>query len=153
IPLRSLQMMARDMIEHHGGALDEEGNTEALRIVGAAARMQRQIEDLLEYSRVSRSELQTEPISLVLIVYEVIGKLERDPEFRNAQIAVQEPLGWVKAHRLTLQQVILNVLTNAITFVAPGTAPRVTISAHDVGNMVRVCIEDNGIGIKDADRA
>ena len=47
-----------------------------LRIIGAAARMKRQIEDLLEYSRVSRSELRLEPISLVLIVHELLGRLE-----------------------------------------------------------------------------
>jgi len=153
IPLRSLQQMASDLISHHGQTLDEEGTSEALRIVGAAARMQTQIEELLEYSRVSRSDLPTEPLSLVLIVHEVLGRLQRDPEFRNAQVVVQEPLGWVKGHRLVLQQVILNLLTNAITFVPQGEQPRVTITAKEIGDTIRLCIEDNGIGIKDEDRA
>lgn len=152
IPLRSLQAMSRDLIEHHGQTLDEEGTSEALRIVGAAARMERQIEDLLEYSRASRSELPIEPVSLILIVHELLGRLERDPQFKNAQVAIQEPLGWVKGHRLTLQQVILNVLTNAITFVAPGVRPYVRISAQERGDIVRLCISDNGIGIRDEDR-
>src|SRR5207248_1245972 len=132
IPLRSLQQMATDMASHHVQSLDEEGTSEALRIVGAAARMQTQIEELLEYSRASRTELATEPVSVVLVVHEVLGRLQRDPEFRNAQIVVQEPLGWVKAHRLVLQQVILNVLTNAITFVPQGEQPRITIRSQEI---------------------
>jgi PAS domain S-box-containing protein len=153
IPLRSLQQIARDLLEHHGDKLDDEGKADALRIVGAGARMERQIEDLLEYSRVSRSELKTEPVSLVLTVHELLGRLQRDPSFQNAHVVVQEPLGWVMAHRLTLQQVILNVLTNAITFVAPGVTPSVTISSKEKRNgTLRLCIQDNGIGISEADR-
>jgi len=153
IPLRSLQQLAADLLEHHGEKLDDEGRADGLRIVGAAARMERQIEDLLEYSRVSRSELVTEPVSLVLVVHELLGRLQRDPTFQRAHVVVQEPLGWVMAHRLTLQQVILNVLTNAITFVAPGTTPSVTISSKEKSNgTLRLCIQDNGIGITEADR-
>ena len=153
IPLRSLQQLARDLLEKHGERLDEAGTADALRIVGAAARMERQIEDLLEYSRVSRSELKTEPVSLVLVVHELLGRLERDPALRDAQVVVREPLGWVMAHRLTLQQVILNVLTNAVTFVAPGVRPSVTISSRESSNgTLRLCIQDNGIGISEEDR-
>ena len=115
--------------------------------------MERQIEDLLEYSRVSRSELKTEPVSLVLVCHELLGRLQRDPTFQKARVVVQEPLGWVMAHRLTLQQVILNVLTNAITFVAPAVTPSVTISSKERGGgIVRLCIQDNGIGISEEDR-
>jgi len=124
----------------------------ALRLVGAAARMERQIEDLLEYSRASRSELQLEPVSLVLIVHELIGRVQRDPTLRNAQIVVQEPLGWVLANRITLQQVILNLLVNAITFVRAGVQPIVNISASEHDGKVRLCVEDNGIGISQEDR-
>jgi len=153
IPLRSLQQIARDLLDHHADKLDENGTSDALRIVGAAARMERQIEDLLEYSRVSRSELKTEPVSLVLIVHELLGRLQRDPTFAKAHVVVQEPLGWVMAHRLTLQQVILNVMTNAITFVGPGVTPSVTISSKEkTDGTLRLCIQDNGIGINEADR-
>jgi len=114
--------------------------------------MESQIDDLLEYSRVSRSELYTEPISLVLIVYELLGRLDRDLKSRKAEVLVQEPLGWVMAHRLTLQQVVLNLLMNAITFVAPGTRPAVEISSTEKNGMISLRIGDNGIGIDSSDR-
>ena len=152
IPLRSLQQLARDLVEKTGDTLPEEPRSDAMRIVGAAARMERQIEDLLEFSRVSRSELKTEPISVVLVVHELLGRLERDPAFRAARVVVREPLGWVVGHRLTLQQVILNLLTNAITFVRPGVRPTVTIHGEERDGRVRLCVEDNGIGIDADDR-
>jgi PAS domain S-box-containing protein len=152
IPLRSLQQIAGELLTTQQERLDDSGKAEALRIVGAAARMERHIEDLLEYSRVSRSELKLEPISLVLVVHELLGRLDRDPDFHDAQITVQEPLGWVMAHRLTLQQVILNLLVNAITFVRTGVRPMINIRATEEANMIRLCVEDNGIGINADDR-
>jgi PAS domain S-box-containing protein len=151
-PLRSLQQLAKGLLENKTEALDEQTRGDTARIVGAAARMDRQIADLLEYSRVSRSELKSEPVSLVLIIHEMLGRLERDPAFKDARITVREPLGWVLAHRLTLQRVIFNVLTNAITFVAPGKSPSVTIWSEQTDQIVRLCIQDNGIGIDIEDR-
>ncbi len=143
LPLRSLQAMAKDLLVSQTERLDEAGNSDALRIVGAAARMERQVEDLLEYSRLSRSDLRLEPVSLVLIVHELIGRLERDPDYSNAQFVVQEPLGWVKAHALTLQYVILNLLVNAVTHVGAGTRPSIHISTQDQRDVIRLFIEDN----------
>jgi signal transduction histidine kinase len=135
--------MAKDLLMTQAQRLDECGNTDALRIVGAAARMERQIEDLLEYSRLSRGELRLEPVSLVLIVHELIGRLERDPAYASAQFVVQEPLGWVKAHPLTLQYVILNLLVNAVTHIAADVRPSIHISTIDRRGTVRLLIEDN----------
>jgi signal transduction histidine kinase len=132
--------------------LDETGKADALRIVGASARMQRLIEDVLEFSRTSRGELKLEPVSLILIVHELLGRLERDPAYREAQITVEEPLGWVRGNSLILQQVVLNLMINAITFVTPGRRPSVVVRADDLGDRVRLCIEDNGIGVKPEDR-
>jgi signal transduction histidine kinase len=51
-----------------------------------------------------------------------------------------------------LAQCISNLLNNAIKFVAPGTTPRVEISAEAMdGDWIRVCLKDNGIGIAPED--
>jgi len=150
VPLRSLQSIATDLLSAHSQTLDETGQSDALRIVGAAARMQRQIEDLLEYSRLARQDLHLEAVSLILIVHELIGRLERDPACHNAQFVVQEPLGWVKAHALTLQYVILNLLVNGCTHVEEGVRPAIHISAENKGPVIRLWIADNAVGIDGA---
>lgn len=151
IPLRSMQQLARELMTAQSDRLDEEGQSGLTRIVGAAARMEANIEELLDYSRSSRTDLDTEPVSIVVLVHETIGRLKRDPAF-TAEIHVREPLGCVRAHRMTLQRVILNLLMNATTFVRPGIKPDVHISATDEGETIRLFVEDNGIGINDADR-
>ncbi len=151
-PLRSLQQLARALLESQSERLDDQGKSDAVRVIGASARMERLIDDLLEFSRVSRGQIRVEPISLVLVIHELLGRLERDPSFHDAQVVVQEPLGWVMAHRVILQQVILNLLVNAVTFVAPGVRPAVRIRSEAYNGNIRLWIEDNGIGISQEDQ-
>jgi signal transduction histidine kinase len=46
-----------------------------------------------------------------------------------------------------LTQCISNVLDNAVKFVSQGNTPRITIWSQSAKGHVRLCIEDNGIGI------
>ncbi|HVE39707.1 MAG TPA: ATP-binding protein [Planctomycetota bacterium] len=48
---------------------------------------------------------------------------------------------------MLLLQVVENLLSNAVKFVAPGVSPRVSIRAERKDALVRVWVEDNGIGI------
>jgi signal transduction histidine kinase len=88
----------------------------------------------------------------VLVLHELIGRLERDPACREAQFVVQEPLGWVQAHPLTLQYVILNLLVNAVTYVKADDRPSVHVSSEDRGRSLRLWIEDNAGGIRPEQR-
>jgi signal transduction histidine kinase len=52
------------------------------------------------------------------------------------------------AHAGTLQQVLVNLISNAVKFVAPHRTPLVRLRAEErPGEMVRIWVEDNGIGI------
>ena len=53
----------------------------------------------------------------------------------------------VLGHRATLGQVMGNLVSNAIKFVAPGVRPRVRIRAEESGDFFRLWVEDNGIGV------
>jgi len=70
-------------------------------------------------------------------------------EFDGAEKAVriQGPLPPVWANPLALEQVLVNLLSNALKFVQPGVPPKVTIRAQEHDSRVRVVVEDNGIGI------
>ena len=56
-------------------------------------------------------------------------------------------------HRSTLVQIVTNLLTNAVKFVAPGVLPKVRIWAENRAEYVRLWVEDNGIGIAADHRA
>ena len=51
------------------------------------------------------------------------------------------------ANPIALEQALTNLLTNALKFVPPGVAPRVTVRAEEFDSRVRIYVEDNGIGI------
>jgi signal transduction histidine kinase len=53
----------------------------------------------------------------------------------------------VLAHEVTLTQVVVNLISNALKFVAPKAAPQVRLRVEESGETVRVRVEDNGIGI------
>jgi signal transduction histidine kinase len=53
----------------------------------------------------------------------------------------------VLGHENLLSQCLLNLLQNAVKFVARGRPPKIRIWTEDRGGRVRVWVEDNGIGI------
>jgi signal transduction histidine kinase len=146
-PLRAMQGFSEALLEDYGEGLDETGRDYARRIVAAAERMDRLIRDLLAYSRLSRAEMVPQTVSLQAAVDEACQALAETLSARGAEVSLRGALPAVRAHWSTLVQVLINLLSNAVTYVAPGTAPRVRVWAEPRGRRVRLWIEDNGIGI------
>ena len=105
------------------------------------------IEDLLEYVRLGRTEVVGRSIDLSQALTDVMQNLEAEIEDCKADVVVTDPLYRVLADETTLSQVLANLLTNAMKFVAAKNQPRVWIHAEQVDGHVRLWIEDNGIGI------
>jgi len=146
-PLRAMDGFAKALAATYGDALDARGHDFLRRITGAAERMDRLIQDLLAYSRLSRDELRLQPVSLGDVVREALRDLEADIRQRAAAVAVDEPLGAVLAHRETLRQVVGNLISNAMKFVTPGVVPNVRIRSEVRDGRRRLWVHDNGIGI------
>lgn len=146
-PLRAMDGFARALLEDCAASLDATSREYAERIVTGATRMGELIRDLLEYSRVSRSGVRQEPLSLTRTVQEVLDEREAEIRESGASVVVDEPLPDVHAHGGTLLQILSNLVSNAVKFAAPGLQPRVRIWAEREDRWVRVWVEDNGIGI------
>jgi PAS domain S-box-containing protein len=146
-PLRAMQSFAELLAADCGANIGPEGKDYIRRIIGASARMDRLIQDVLTYSRVSRTELPLEPVDIEKLID---GILESYPHFQppHAKIEVQRPLPRVIGNEAALVQCLSNLVGNAIKFVAPGVVPRVQIWAETIGSRVRLCVRDNGIGIE-----
>jgi PAS domain S-box-containing protein len=146
-PLRAMQGFAEALLEDYEDILDELGKEYATRIVSSAQRLENLIQDLLAYSRLTRSNLQLKVIDLTSIMSEVMTQIEADLTQTQAQVNIQSPLPEVIGHRPTLVQVIANLLINAMKFVDNGVQPQITVWAEMRGECVRLWVEDNGIGI------
>lgn len=145
-PLRTLQGFSQALLEDYLADLPEKARKYLERIGVAAARMDELIQDLLTYSRLSRTELRLEPLDLTSVVREVCQQLQAAIEESRAKVEIT-PLPKVRGHHGTLVQIFANLFSNSLKFVSPGEQPAIRVSAEPRGSLVRVWVADNGIGI------
>ena len=146
-PLRGMQGFAQALQEDYGEKLDQTANDYLVRIIRAAKRMEMLIQDLLDYSRLSRDEFGMGAVSLNAVLDDALAQISRELEERGGSIQVDAPLPSVQANRGVLLRVAANLLSNALKFVESGRKPFVRVHAERCGTMVRVWVDDNGIGI------
>ena len=144
-PLRGMQGLAEALLEDYRDLLDELGQEYAQQIVNSGQQLEELIQDLLAYSRLSRTDLSLQVLELESAVAEAIAMVQADAKSRHAQISVRSPLPAVIAHRVTLVQVIANLLTNAIKFVE-GAPPQLQIWAEEIEQPQEGETESNTVG-------
>jgi PAS domain S-box-containing protein len=146
-PIRAMQGYAQTTLQEYSRSLDDRGREFLDNIIRGSARLDRLVCDLLTYSRAARGQLTLQPIALDTLVNDIISHY---PEMQppRAHITVHPDLKRVIAHEPSLTQAISNLLGNAVKFVAPGVTPSVQIYSETRGDRIRLCIEDNGIGIQ-----
>ena len=149
-PLRAMQGFAQAVIEDYGDKLDEPGKNYLERIKNAAERLDRLIQELLAYTRISRQEAPQVALDLGKLIRDII---EHYPNLHPpaARIEVQGNFPKVLGREAALTQVISNLLGNAAKFVPAGTLPQIKIWSEETGTRVRFFVQDNGIGIASRD--
>jgi signal transduction histidine kinase len=110
------------------------------------------VRELLVYSRIARTELQMQPVSLDQLVRDIVSHYPAMQQ-PQAEIRTRGSLHSVIAHEPSLVQAISNLLNNAVKFVAPGVKPEVELYSERQGDRLRLWVHDNGIGIKPEYRA
>ena len=151
-PLRNLQGYVSALFEDCSAGLDEGCRGYIHSIEQLAIKMDAMIADVLEFSRLARAELPIRKLELRKALNASLALLKSTIDATTAKLEVNvEPELFVMAHEQTLVQVLTNLLSNALKFVAEGTRPEVHVRAER-GNAgrLRLWIEDNGIGIDPA---
>jgi signal transduction histidine kinase len=146
-PLRSIKGFTIILRDEYSEKFDDVGKDYARRIVDSVERMNRLIDDLLDYGRLSNMELPLHPIRLEEEIQFVLNELWADAKSRQAKIEVSKPIFNVQANATVVRQVLSNLIANALKFVEPGKCPEISISSERIEESVRIYIQDNGIGI------
>jgi signal transduction histidine kinase len=147
-PVRAMQCYAEVLMEDYGAQLDDHAKRYLDRIIRGGTRMDRLIQDILTYSRLSRREIHLQPVSLDKLTREIIRQYLDLGSSAPPDISVEGQLLSVFGHEASLSQAISNLLNNAIKFVPSGKTPQVRVRTERRDGDVRLWIEDNGIGIK-----
>jgi PAS domain S-box-containing protein len=142
-PLRGIANLSQWIEEDLGEKLTGENVEQMGLLRGRVHRMEALIDGILQYSRAGRVKAKPEPIDTGLLVREII-ELIAPPRATGITIAPEMPT--LKAEKVPLQQVFMNLLGNAIKH-AGADDPRVEISWEDAGPFYEFTVRDHGQGI------
>ena len=144
-PLRAVAGFGRILVEDHTAGLD----AEAQRVVGVMIentdRMGRLIDDLLSFSRLSRTAMATRPVKMESLARSVADELlALEPE-RQIELKVGR-LHPAAGDAALLRQVFVNLLGNSLKFTRTRPVGRIEVSSAVDGAMRTYAVRDNGVG-------
>jgi two-component system, LuxR family, sensor kinase FixL len=145
-PLRKIQTFG-DLLGTKSASLGAESQDYIQRMQKAAASMQKLLESLLAYSRVT---MKVEPFVETDLNRSVQGALSNLEVVitQNGALIKAYDLPTIEADRSQMIQLFQNLLANALKFRRENEIPRVSIYSHKTREKgkLEICVEDNGIG-------
>jgi PAS domain S-box-containing protein len=149
-PLRSIMASSAILQEDAGDVLDEESKQTLTRLVGSARRMSVLIEDLLQYSRLSRTKLHVERVDLSALAGTVARELRENRGDCKATLDI-EPGMEAEGDLGLLTLLFENLIGNACKFTSKTAAPRIEIGSCEYRGVPCFFVRDNGVGFDPAE--
>lgn len=144
-PLRHIQGFANILRDKAREELSADNAQLLTTIMQATEKMAQLIDDLLLFSRVSRSELIFKSIDTKLLVKNIISDLQDSNPGRVIDWQVGD-LPVVNGDLSTLRQVFVNLLDNAVKYSAPQDRGNISVHCQQTGEEQVFCVTDNGVG-------
>ncbi len=159
-PLRKV-ITFTNMLRTNLGQLDERSATYLDRITVSTKRMSHLIQDVLDFSQLSKGTISFSPVNLNQVMENITGDFELLIEQKGATVSYQS-LPTIDAVPLQMQQLFSNLFSNALKFNRPGIPPVVTISSRRLMEKEKhqhlgllpgtgywmISVQDNGIGFE-----
>jgi len=111
----------------------------------SVTRMGRLIDDLLEFSRIGRTELHYQNVSLHSLLDQTLQATQSEAAGRAIQWKI-ESLPEVRGDAAMLRQVFANLIDNAVKFARPRDPAKIEIGCLPAANEHVVFVRDNGVG-------
>jgi PAS domain S-box-containing protein len=159
-PLRKIQTFGSRIMEMEKDKFSEKGLEFFSRMHNAAMRMQTLIQDLLTYSRMTKTEGKFEEVDLNKVLEDVKSDLEETIHAKHASITAPS-LPRIIGVPFQLRQLFLNLIGNALKFSKVDVPPQITITHQVVnGGTIEahasdpkkkyhyITVQDNGIGFE-----
>jgi len=144
-PLRHINGYVNLLNERYSDDLPEKARHYLETVTGAAKQMGMLIDDLLQFSRTGRQEIQKTTIDMNVLIKEVLEKIKPDTENREINWSVQE-LPEVFGDYSLLKQVWLNLLDNAIKYTRNKKLAEISIGCTVNQENIVFFVRDNGVG-------
>ncbi|MEW6703058.1 MAG: PAS domain S-box protein [Bacteroidota bacterium] len=144
-PLRAIDGFTRILLEDYNSVLDDEGKRVCSVIRESSHRMGQLIDDLLVFSRLSRSEMRLSQIDMETLVHSIYLELTNETMRERIDFLPGEIYN-ATGDITMIKQVWTNLISNAIKFSSHRTRAVISITSNRENNRVIYCIKDNGAG-------
>jgi signal transduction histidine kinase len=145
-PLRGIDGYSRLLLEDHKDQLNDEGRSFLNTIQASADEMSQLIQDLLDYSRLERRELNLHRLELQPLVRAVVEQKQHEIVDREIDFKVNVNGGYVMADANGLSQALKNYIDNAVKFTRNVAAPLIEVGSRETPAGRLLWVRDNGIG-------
>ncbi len=152
-PLNAIMGFSQVLAAGDFGPLNDRQERYVAHIETSGGRLLDLINDILDLAKVEAGLLEMRPERLELAQLMIAGRseIERQAAAKGINLVYDlDPAVWVWTEPRRLQQVVINLLTNAVKFTASGG--RVTLSAAAVDGQAVITVTDNGIGIAEEEQ-
>jgi two-component system NtrC family sensor kinase len=144
-PLRTISGFSQALLEDCRDTLDATGIEYLGRVQAAALRMGELIDDLLELSRVGRTELKRDRVDLSAIAQSIATELGERDSHREISIEIHHTPE-VNADNRLMRTALENLVENAWKFTARTERARIEFGAYDQEGVIVYFLRDNGSG-------
>jgi hypothetical protein len=144
-PLRHLDGFSRILLEEYREKLNDEGKDYLLRLRHASQRMTQLIDDLLQLSKVTRSDLNRQPVNLSRLVQLITLELKQTQPERSVSVKIAEDVTANGDARL-LRVLLENLLANAWKYSGKQEVAIIEFGTSTVSGEKAYFVRDNGVG-------
>jgi signal transduction histidine kinase len=155
LQMTKVETLAPDLVERDALLAAREDIPEAVGFIRASTeKMDRLINAILRLSREGRRNLVPEMLDMAAMTERIADTVRHQLEATETDFVVGEMVPF-ESDRLSMEQIVGNLVDNAVKYLQPGRPGRIEITGHDLpGGWVEYAIADNGRGIaaKDHER-
>ena len=144
-PLRHVDGFSQLLAEGYSAQLPPPAQRLLKNVCDGAKRLGRLIDDLLNFSRLSRRPLDKRTVSLSRLVQEVLDELQEERKGREVEIKI-DPLPDCLGDASLLKQVYVNLLANALKFTRQRKPALIEIGGSEQAGELLCFVRDNGAG-------
>lgn len=143
-PLRGISHLVAWVQEDCAALLPEDSQKHLGLMLDRVGKMESLLGDLLDYSKVGRIEQESERVDVNGLLESIIAIVDAPKGF---QIRAAGQLPVLHTLRTPLNQVLLNLIINAVKYNGKESQGLIEVSATNQGDHYRFAVRDNGIGI------